>query len=42
MLRHADSESANMSQVRDHDRPISDRGREEAALIAKKLEQLGW
>lgn len=40
LLRHADSEAAG--SVRDHDRPISVKGREEAQSIAKRLAASGW
>eukprot|EP00195_Chlamydomonas_chlamydogama_P010681 CAMPEP_0202905084 /NCGR_PEP_ID=MMETSP1392-20130828/32444_1 /ASSEMBLY_ACC=CAM_ASM_000868 /TAXON_ID=225041 /ORGANISM="Chlamydomonas chlamydogama, Strain SAG 11-48b" /LENGTH=221 /DNA_ID=CAMNT_0049593019 /DNA_START=204 /DNA_END=869 /DNA_ORIENTATION=- len=40
LLRHADSDSP--ANVRDHDRPISDKGKQEAAEIAQKLIEAGW
>jgi phosphohistidine phosphatase len=41
LLRHAASEEAGRARS-DHDRPVSDRGREEARLVARKLADLGW
>lgn len=40
MLRHADSESG--VTVRDHERPISELGKEGARAVATKLKQMGW
>jgi len=40
LLRHADSETGG--STRDHERPISDHGRQEARSIARQLRDLGW
>lgn len=41
LLRHADSETSN-NGTKDHDRPISAKGKQEAASVALKLKALGW
>ncbi|XP_002974533.2 uncharacterized protein At3g52155, chloroplastic [Selaginella moellendorffii] len=41
LLRHAHSSWANRS-LKDHERPLSGRGRQQAASIAAKLRELGW
>jgi phosphohistidine phosphatase SixA len=41
LLRHAASEEAGRAR-NDHDRPVSARGREEAAAVARRLAELGW
>eukprot|EP00245_Coleochaete_scutata_P005295 TRINITY_DN18747_c0_g1_i1.p1 TRINITY_DN18747_c0_g1~~TRINITY_DN18747_c0_g1_i1.p1 ORF type:complete len:285 (+),score=43.92 TRINITY_DN18747_c0_g1_i1:31-885(+) len=41
LLRHAKSSWADPS-LRDHDRPLSKRGRRGASSVAQKLQQLGW
>ncbi|KAL7103149.1 hypothetical protein ACP275_08G162700 [Erythranthe tilingii] len=41
LLRHAKSSWENRS-VKDHDRPLSKSGRDDAIKISKKLEKLGW
>lgn len=40
LLRHADSEAS--SSTRDHERPISSQGHQEARSIARRLRALGW
>ncbi|KAK9834729.1 hypothetical protein WJX74_008747 [Apatococcus lobatus] len=40
IMRHADSQDS--SHVRDHDRSITEAGRNSAAEVAKKLKQMGW
>jgi len=41
LLRHAASEEAGRAR-NDHDRPVSDKGREEARAVAERLAGLGW
>ncbi|KAL2341450.1 hypothetical protein Fmac_009390 [Flemingia macrophylla] len=41
LLRHAKSSWDNRS-LRDHDRPLSKSGKEDAARVSRKLQQLGW
>lgn len=41
LLRHADSSWEDRS-LRDHDRPISRPGRDSAANVSRKLQELGW
>ncbi|KAI6704185.1 hypothetical protein NL676_013321 [Syzygium grande] len=41
LLRHAKSSWSDRS-LRDHDRPLSKSGRDDAVKIAHKLHQLGW
>ncbi|RDY00666.1 putative protein, chloroplastic, partial [Mucuna pruriens] len=41
LLRHAKSSWENRS-LRDHDRPLSKSGKEDAVRISLKLQQLGW
>lgn len=41
LLRHAESSWSDRS-VRDHDRPLSKTGQDDAVKIARKLHQLGW
>ncbi|KAG8385930.1 hypothetical protein BUALT_Bualt03G0096400 [Buddleja alternifolia] len=41
LLRHAKSSWQNRS-LRDHDRPLSKSGRDDAVKLSQKLEQLGW
>ncbi|KAL3820868.1 hypothetical protein ACJIZ3_006773 [Penstemon smallii] len=41
LLRHAKSSWENRS-LRDHDRPLSKSGRDDAVKLSQKLEQLGW
>nr|AFK39549.1 unknown [Lotus japonicus] len=41
LLRHAQSSWGNPS-LRDHDRPLSKSGKEDAMKVSSKLQQLGW
>ncbi|ESW19548.1 hypothetical protein PHAVU_006G134500 [Phaseolus vulgaris] len=41
LLRHAKSSWANRS-LRDHDRPLSKSGKEDAVRVSRKLQELGW
>ncbi|XP_031266894.1 uncharacterized protein At3g52155, chloroplastic-like isoform X1 [Pistacia vera] len=41
LLRHAKSSWENPS-LRDHDRPLSKAGRDDAIKVSQKLQQLGW
>ncbi|XP_020222049.1 uncharacterized protein At3g52155, chloroplastic [Cajanus cajan] len=41
LLRHAKSSWENRS-LRDHDRPLSKSGKEDAVRVSRKLQQLGW
>ncbi|KAK3433680.1 hypothetical protein EUGRSUZ_D00973 [Eucalyptus grandis] len=41
LLRHAESSWSDRS-LRDHDRPLSKTGQDDAVKIARKLHQLGW
>ncbi|KAK7412767.1 hypothetical protein VNO78_04382 [Psophocarpus tetragonolobus] len=41
LLRHAKSSWENRS-LRDHDRPLSKSGKEDAMRISRRLQQLGW
>ncbi|TKY72305.1 Histidine phosphatase superfamily, clade-1 [Spatholobus suberectus] len=41
LLRHAKSSWDNRS-LRDHDRPLSKSGKEDAVRVSRKLQQLGW
>ncbi|CDP04563.1 unnamed protein product [Coffea canephora] len=41
LLRHADSSWENRS-LRDHDRPLTKNGREDAIKVSQKLQLLGW
>ncbi|XP_061344376.1 uncharacterized protein At3g52155, chloroplastic [Gastrolobium bilobum] len=41
LLRHATSSWENPS-LRDHDRPLSKSGKEDAVKVSRKLQQLGW
>ncbi|XP_027365564.1 uncharacterized protein At3g52155, chloroplastic isoform X2 [Abrus precatorius] len=41
LLRHAESSSPSRS-LRDHDRPLSKSGKEDAMKVSRKLQELGW
>ncbi|CAI8583834.1 unnamed protein product [Vicia faba] len=41
LLRHAES-SWDQTALRDHDRPLSKSGKEDAVKVSLKLQQLGW
>ncbi|KAL2996995.1 hypothetical protein AAZX31_09G017700 [Glycine max] len=41
LLRHAKSSWDNRS-LRDHDRPLSKSGKEDAVRVSRRLQQLGW
>ncbi|XP_062162558.1 uncharacterized protein At3g52155, chloroplastic isoform X2 [Alnus glutinosa] len=41
LLRHAES-SWEYPSLRDHDRPLSKAGQDDAVIVSQKLQQLGW